>query len=195
MTMCVSADLSWQSKSFAALPRRYSAWPLVRNWISSIIPCSGCKHFRPISDFYKKQPPDLTTNALQTCAKCRSLRIKSRSSKKRSPQNIEPATPPAKKLRNREARGTLSLSAQDVEKELRELAPASSSPPNFRRAGDRSPERIAKQARDREARGRTVGGEAILLINRLSLVNHLISHPSHCLALTPKMMTVHDLDS
>ena len=25
----VSADLSWQSKSFAALPRRYSAWPLV----------------------------------------------------------------------------------------------------------------------------------------------------------------------
>ncbi|KAN0068983.1 hypothetical protein V8E54_013152 [Elaphomyces granulatus] len=60
--------------------------------------CSGCKRIKPISDFYKKQPPDLTANALQTCAKCRSLR--SKSSKKRSSQDIEPATPPpAKKLR------------------------------------------------------------------------------------------------
>jgi hypothetical protein len=61
--------------------------------------CSGCKHFKPISSFYKKQPPDLTTNALKTCAECRSRSLR-RSSKKRSLQDIDPVTPsPTKILR------------------------------------------------------------------------------------------------
>src|SRR6266850_7415952 len=95
------------------------------------IQCSCCKHSRPISDFYKQQPPDSTTKVLKMCARCRSNSTSSRRSKKRSPQNFEPATsPPAKRLRD--------------------VAPASSN--SSHRAGDRKPGRIVKQVQDKRLR-------------------------------------------
>ena len=101
--------------------------------------CSRCKHFKPIGDFHNRNSPGLTTNTLKTCVRCRSLSKlnTSRASKKRSLQDDETATPPAKKLR--------------------EITTTSSPLSNFHRAGDRSPGRTAKQARDREARGRRRG--------------------------------------
>jgi hypothetical protein len=81
--------------------------------------CSGCNRFKPISDFYKKQPPDFTKDALKMCVRCRDSKSK---------RSVEPATCSGKKLRR--------------------IAPAPSSSSNFRRAGECSPERIAREALD-----------------------------------------------
>jgi hypothetical protein len=62
--------------------------------------CSNCKHLKPIGDFYKKQPPDLTKGPLKTCAGCRH-RDQFNKSKKRSFQDVDSPVstlPPAKRL-------------------------------------------------------------------------------------------------
>ena len=95
--------------------------------------CSDCKHSRPINDFYRKQPPDLTQTASERCAEYRKKFKNSKKSKKSrpgSPQDADPvSTPP----------------------------PAPEIAPNLRPAGDRSLGGMEKQAQDREVRGERSG--------------------------------------